>query len=389
MESTLDYIIAGAGASGLSLAYHLNQAGLTDKRILLVDKAPKTTNDRTWCFWEAGKNPFEHLLYRQWRKLNFFAEDVSQSLDMGPYVYKMLRGIDFYNFMNDWLAQQPNITRLFGEVTGVSESNIGAKVCVNGDEHHAQFVFNSIPVPRTQDASRITHHALLQHFKGWVIETETDAFDPETATLMDFRVPQIGDETCFVYTMPFSPRKALVEYTVFGPSVWPDEMYHRELRTYLSDVLKLDEYQIHEEETGVIPMTDAPFETRPSPHVINIGTTGGRTKPSTGYTFLRIQQQAMHIASALKQTGQPSSTESNPRFKLYDSVLLNVLDKQRREGACVFAEMYVRNPAWRIFKFLDEQTSIAEDLQVMANSHLSTFSRAALDVLARLLRAQS
>ncbi|NJM42379.1 MAG: lycopene cyclase [Anaerolineae bacterium] len=385
METPFDYIIAGAGASGLSLAYHLNQAGLTDKRILLVDKAPKTTNDRTWCFWEAGQNPFEHLLYRQWRKLNFYAEGIAQSLNMGPYAYKMLRGIDFYTFMNDWLAQQPNITRLFGEVTGVSEIDTGANVCVNGTEYTALFAFNSILRPM-QYALRNTQHSLLQHFKGWVIETEEDAFDPEAATLMDFRVPQTNGATCFVYTMPFSPRTALVEYTVFGPSLWPADEYRRELRRYLSSVLKLDEYQIHEEETGVIPMTDAPFETRPSPHVVNIGTAGGRTKPSTGYTFLRIQQQAMQLASALKHTGQPGMIETPLRFKRYDSTLLNVLAKHRREGARVFAELYARNPAWRIFKFLDEQTSLAEDLQVMTSTHLPTFTKAALDVVTRKLR---
>jgi lycopene beta-cyclase len=125
-------------------------------------------------------------------------------------------------------------------------------------------------------------------------------------------------------------------------------------------------------------MTDAPFETRPSPHVVNIGTAGGRTKPSTGYTFLRIQQQAMQIAQALKHTGQPGVSEDRPRFKLYDSILLNVLAKHRRGGERVFAELYARNPAWRIFKFLDEQTSLAEDLRVMASTHLPTFSRAAL-----------
>ena len=170
---------------------------------------------------------------------------------------------------------------------------------------------------------------------------------------------------------------------MFGPSVWPHEVYRSELRNYLSNVLKLDEYQIHEEETGVIPMTDAPFETQPSPHVMNIGTAGGRTKPSTGYTFLRIQQQAMQIASALQRTGQLDMAENSPRFKLYDSVLLNVLDKHRRQGAQVFAELYARNPAWRLFKFLDERTSLAEEVQVMASTHLPTFTRAALDVLGR------
>ena len=215
-----------------------------------------------------------------------------------------------------------------------------------------------------------------------MIETEAEAFDPEAATLMDFRVPQ-GDDTRFVYIMPFSARKALVEFTVFGNNVWPDEAYRSQLRDYLSQVLKLDEYKIHQEETGVIPMTDAPFETRPSAHVMNIGTAGGRTKPSTGYTFLRIQQQATQIANALKHTGHPDMTESRLRFKRYDSILLNVLDKHRRDGARVFAELYARNPAWRIFKFLDEQTRLAEDLQVMRSTHLPTFARAALDVMVR------
>jgi lycopene beta-cyclase len=54
-----DYLITGAGAAGLSLAYHLNQSGLSDKRILLIDRAPKTSNDRTWCFWEVQPGSFE------------------------------------------------------------------------------------------------------------------------------------------------------------------------------------------------------------------------------------------------------------------------------------------------------------------------------------------
>src|SRR5689334_2542672 len=106
-----DYIITGAGASGLSLAYHLNQAGLTGKRILLMDRARKEHNDRTWCFWETGDNAFEPIIHRRWRQLNFRSDGIDLPLDIAPYAYKMLRGQDFYAFMNAWLAQQPNITQ--------------------------------------------------------------------------------------------------------------------------------------------------------------------------------------------------------------------------------------------------------------------------------------
>ena len=30
-----------------------------DKKILLIDKEPKTKNDRTWCFWEKQDGFFE------------------------------------------------------------------------------------------------------------------------------------------------------------------------------------------------------------------------------------------------------------------------------------------------------------------------------------------
>ena len=48
-----DYIIAGAGCAGLSLAVHMIHSGkFSDKKILIVDKDDKQKNDRTWCFWE-------------------------------------------------------------------------------------------------------------------------------------------------------------------------------------------------------------------------------------------------------------------------------------------------------------------------------------------------
>ena len=390
-----DLIITGAGASGLSLAYHLNLAGLADKRILLVDRVRKQHNDRTWCFWEPGeRNAFESIINRRWRQLSVRSDGLDLALDMGPYVYKMLRGQDFYAFMEAWLAQQPNITRQWGEVRAVEESeNHGARVNIDGAWRTAHWAFNSIPFQRPLSTQPPTqpptpssrYHALLQHFRGWVIETSAAAFDPQSATLMDFRTPQMPGETRFVYVLPLEARRALVEFTVFGPTMLADEDYRRALQLYLQQILKLNTYAVLEEENGVIPMTDAPFVARPSAHVTNIGTAGGRTKPSTGYTFLRIQAQSRQIARSLKATGTPSFRETSPRFRLYDSILLDVLARGQRSGQRVFEALYRRNPAWRIFKFLDEDTTLAEELQVMASTHLPTFTRAALNVVRRNL----
>ena len=87
-----DYILAGGGMSGLSLAYYLTQSKLRDKSVLIIDKEAKNQNDRTWCFWERGEGPFEPILFRKWNTVDFYGTTVSGPLDMGDYQYKMLRG---------------------------------------------------------------------------------------------------------------------------------------------------------------------------------------------------------------------------------------------------------------------------------------------------------
>ena len=125
---------------------------------------------------------------------------------------------------------------------------------------------------------------LEQHFLGWEIETDHDAFDPEVVQFMDFRVPQHG-QARFVYALPFGPRRALVEFTVFSAQRLARAEYEAELRSYLADRLAGRPYRVTAEEGGSIPMTDHPLPARVSPHVVNLGTRAGRAKPSTGYTF--------------------------------------------------------------------------------------------------------
>ncbi|MCS6847624.1 MAG: lycopene cyclase family protein [Anaerolineae bacterium] len=387
IEERFDYIIAGAGAAGLSLVYHLHQAGLTDKRILLLDRAPKTANDRTWCFWEVGEGTFEPVVFRRWERLAFHGEDFSTVLEIAPYRYKMIRGGDFYRFMAQWLDAQPNIARAYAEVTGVETEGNEAVVRTNdGRAYHGAWAFNSILLDPL--AQRPTYHYLLQHFLGWVIWTPACAFDPNVATLMDFRVDQ-ADDTRFVYVLPFDAHTALVEYTVFSRELLPRSDYVRQLEAYINDRLRITDYETQHEEFGVIPMTDAPFPARRGARVINIGTAGGCTKPSTGYTFQRIQRRAQRIAQALKATGRPdvATPPLHKRYQLFDSALLNVLDEGRERGRRVFTDLFARNPPQRVFRFLDEDTTPTEDVQIMSSVNIPAFVAATADALRRRLAA--
>ncbi|MDW8425593.1 MAG: lycopene cyclase family protein [Meiothermus sp.] len=381
MSEPYDYIIAGAGAAGLSLAYHLVQAGLHERSILLLDRAPKTTNDRTWCFWEAGEGPFEEVVFRRWTQVWFHGEGISRRLELAPYAYKLIRGLDFYRFMQGWVAEQPNITVRYGEISQIREHRGGVAVELEGQTFRGRWAFSSLYQPPPQDSR---YHYLLQHFKGWVIRAQKPVFDPEAATFMDFRVAQQG-AVRFGYVLPFDARTALVEYTLFSPELLPPAAYDEGLREYLG-VLGLEDYEILETEFGVIPMTDAPFPRRPSPHIINIGMAGGRTKASTGYTFRRIQAESHRIAEALRRTGQPFYPEpAFNRHAFMDSVLLNVLEKGRCPGQRVFSDLFRNNPPARVLRFLDEQTGILQDLQIMSSVNVPAFLGATLEVIWRRL----
>ncbi|MBC3540444.1 lycopene cyclase family protein [Rufibacter sediminis] len=358
---TYDYIIAGAGAAGLSLmCYLLSHENLQTKRILLLDRDLKQTNDRTWCFWETSESPFESCLKSKWAKLHFHSQEFSALLDISPYRYKMLDSLSFYQHCFNLMARFPNVEFRQDEMVALEPNGIirGKKAV-----YQAEYVFNSVlfQIPKLPQK-----HYLVQHFKGIFIRTPSPVFKPEEPTLMDFRVAQHGD--CrFMYVLPVNAHEALVEYTGFSEAVLPQEEYDSEIQAYLRDFLHITDYDITHEEFGIIPMTDAPFSKQMSEQVINIGTAGGATKASTGYTFSFIQRQCAAIAQNLARGEKPltGSEKTINKFAFYDSVFLRVLQEKKQEPWRVFHDMFSKLPASLILKFLNEETSLLEDLRIM------------------------
>ena len=383
-----DIVIAGAGAAGLHLAWCLSRAGLAGRRVLMIEREAKTTadgafvNDRTWCFWERGANPLEHLVFRRWANLDFKSPRWSGRLALDGHVYKMIRGADFHAAMRAELAGIDEIAWLQGEIADVGDGSDGggALRLADGRVVSGRWVFNSTPIgagPAPGPGIR-----LIQHFLGWVIRTSEDRFDPGAATLMDFRTPQGGD-TRFVYVLPFDARTALVEHTVFSAHPLDRAEYVVAIEGYLREQLGIGGYVIEHQEYGEIPMTDAAFPaTSPRGGVVNIGTAGGATKPSTGYTFKRIQAQSARIAANLAAGRAPLDGRGAEaaRFGWYDRILLNVLAHRRRGGADVFTDLFSRLNAGVVFDFLDGRTRPWQELQVMARAAKGPFLAATLEV---------
>jgi lycopene beta-cyclase len=264
------------------------------------------------------------------------------------------------------------------------ETTISSIDCDAGRVHtgkgifEATFVFNSAFrdfLDQKSEDTRFTR--LLQHFKGWIIETDTPSFDPDAVTFMDYRIDQGGD-TRFVYVLPFSDRKALVEYTVFSPELLPDEVYDRELSDYIGNRLNIREYKIEETEFGVIPMTDLPVKNREG-RTFHIGTAGGFVKGSSGYAFKRTQRKTVDFLNGWVSSGAPDASllRSKWRYRFYDSVLLRVLKNGLVPGSRFFTLLFNKLPATLVFSFLDEDTTFAEDVRLLSAPPTLPFTYAA------------
>lgn len=376
-----DIIIAGAGAAGLNLALALISKNYNGT-VIIIDKAPKQINDRTWCFWESEANPLDILLYKTWQTLEFFTANTHIVENIAPLTYKMLRGIDFYNHAMSQIKRQKNFIFVNEEITKIAEGYVST----NRSDYQAKYIFNS-----TLDLSKLDipseFPVLLQHFLGYMIESDAEHFDPTRMTYMDFRLPQ-HDECRFMYVLPITTRKALVEFTVFSESLLRKEEYIEQLESYIQGQLKIDKYSVTELERGIIPMTDYPFKHKVGHNLINIGASGGFIKPSTGYSFLRSQRAANEIAEKLTRGEIPAVKQNvlDKRFKIYDSVLLDVLVKKKVPAAEIFGSIFKKNGLNATLNFLDERSSIWQELRIMNSVPRLKFIASSMSRLKQLPR---
>ena len=373
-KNHFDYIICGGGASGLMLMRALCFDPFFDKKkILLLEKESKNTNDRTWCFWEEKESDWESILYKSWDFAEFKAAGVDKSINLNPYKYKMIRGIDFYKKIYEELAQKSNITLINQEIVDVVDKKNHGLVRTKNESYIGDKVFSSLP-NNLHLENKNKFPVLNQHFIGWFVKTEHPIFKPDTIQFMDFDLPQKGN-TRFMYVLPFSENEALLEYTLFSEDLLENEEYETAIKDYLSQK-NAGEFSIEDKEQGAIPMTAYPFWKSNTPNIMHIGTAGGWTKASTGFTFQKTMRKTNEVVAFLKQDKALNTLIQKNRFWFYDLLFLDVLSKHNEKGHLLFSLMFKENKTDRIFKFLDEQTSFLEEIKIMMSFPAGLFVKA-------------
>ena len=336
--------IAGAGAAGLSLALRLVRAGIADLDLRLIDREFTPVSDRTWCFWDSDSLLIPGMVRKQWSRLKIDGPMGPLEAPIRDHVYRMVDSGDFKRLA---LAEL--------EASGIELKQADVRLDVlDGD-----MVFQSVVQPTRSEPW------LKQHFLGIELRADRPVFDAEVATIMDFNVSQ-AHGFAFMYLLPISDTHALLEYTLFTDSLLEKDTYRQEIMRYAHRLSPEAVYSPIREEYGVIPMVVGDWNPG-SGRIQNIGAAAGLAKASTGYTFSRIQRDSAHIAESLANGRLHRPDPSTSRKQWMDSFILKILREDPIHAVEIFETLFRANGFDAMLRFLDEKSSLADDLRLMAS----------------------
>ena len=338
-----DYIIIGGGCAGLSLAYELDlHSKLKDKTLAIVEPRDEYKRDKTWSFWKVSPHNFEDCIIKSWDNFTINIPSHLKHVDCKNMPYQTIDSGLFYQKIIDKIKQNTNIY-FFKNINEVNTEN--------------SFIFNSVSDTIDNKSS------LWQHFSGIEIETSKYFFDEKIFNLMDFDCDQ-KNSVHFFYTLPFSKTKALIETT------WISDLnntslndYDIQLKDYIEDKLKIKNYKINYKETGAIPLFH-PNNIKKL-NQIEIGTTGGMTRLSTGYTFLNIQEQSKYIRKNIENIKDTKIFSIERKYEFLDNIFLKVLKKNPERMAQIFYKMFNSSPN-TVINFLSNKSNILEDISIIS-----------------------
>ncbi|MGA0045794.1 MAG: lycopene cyclase family protein [Candidatus Kapaibacteriota bacterium] len=357
MDSPLNQRLTFLGGGVAASIYTIIARAVWSSSELTVSVIDPTEQppERTLCVWGAPSPLLEDAVVAQWSKLCFGYGTDTITVDLDTWSYRQ--------YTASSLRQLAERMGPIHRITAMADDPSDESVLHLDSRPHQ---------PVSQPASV----ELLQHFYGRRIRTSKDIFQPDTAVMMDFRTDQ-SDGICFLYVLPYSSTEALVECTAFSPAVWDVDQYAHRLDTYIELELGCSDYEVLATETGVIPMNDRSVDRNRGRNWIVIGSAGALTKPTTGYMVARCLRDATSLFVDAKRSGRMSVPSAPPsRFAWYDKLLLRIMRDEPEVVPLILWTLFKRNPIHRILSFLDEQTSLRQEVLLFLRLPWMPFLRA-------------
>ena len=348
-----DYIIIGGGCAGLSLAYELEiHKKLENKTLAIIEPRDEYKRDKTWSFWKINTHNFDDCVKKSWNNFSVNIPNKTKFLECSNYPYQTIDSGLFYKKINEKLRENKNIN-FFKNINEINSNN--------------SFIFNSVPEVNKNN------NGLWQHFYGVEIETKKNFFDDEIINLMDFDCDQ-RKSVHFFYTLPYSKNKALVETTWL--SMMDDNSkkdYENQIKEYVENHLNLKDYSINYKEEGAIPLFYPANNNEKNK--LNIGTAGGMTRLSTGYTFLNIQEHSRFIRKNFENITKTKEFKIKKKYQFLDKIFLRVIRKNPEIMPDIFFKMFSSSTG-SVIKFLSNKSNILEDFLIILKMPKWTFIKA-------------
>ena len=345
-----DYIIIGGGCAGLSLAYELEiYDKLKNKTLAIIEPREEYNRDKTWSFWKVVNHNFEDCVKKKWDNFTINSPSETKFVECKKTPYQTIDSGLFYQKIISRLKLNKNIN-FFKNINEIDKTN--------------SIIFNS--VSDIKDAN----NNLWQHFQGVEIETPNDFFDEQIFNLMDFACDQ-RNRVHFFYTLPFTKKNALIETT------WISELnnnslndYEVQIDNYLSNHLNIRECKINFKEQGAIPLFR--INNISSKNQINIGSAGGMTRLSTGYTFLNIQEHSKYIRENIENIKTAKLFKIDKKYDFLDKIFLKVLKNNSQEMGNIFYKMFEAKSS-SVVDFLSNKSNIYQDISIISKMPKWTF----------------
>ncbi len=289
-----DYLLIGGGLQNALIAlavFDRNPAA----RVCLVERGARVGGNHLWCFHgsdlsQAGEELVRPLVVQRWDGYSVRFPAFDRRLD-SPYTA----------VTSDRIAEhvaQAFAARAGSElILGGTATRVGAVSATLGDGRviDARVVIDA----RGPEAHERDNVIGYQKFLGLELELEAPCTLAEPV-VMDATVPQY-DGFRFVYTLPLSPTRVLVEDTYFSDGPELDVAVARARALEYARAFGLGPARIAREEVGVLPLPRVSTATgKASP--LRAGYAGGWFHPTTGYSFPVATRLALHIATTTPET---------------------------------------------------------------------------------------
>ena len=349
--------IIGLGSSGLAVNKIIYGNGSSD--IIAFENEDINKRNNFFGFWLTDwMKPYENIVEKKWDKWSIGDknENIIQISNKKPYCV-----ISFQKWKEYCLDTKNKIEIINKQVVSYSPFKNYFKIITHDNkEYYAEKVYDST-------SKKEKKNELIQHFFGINIIANDHTFDDKKLTLMYFT--KENNILHFIYVLPFSHNKALVESTVFSKEVFSEDWYRKRIDAYLTEhnIIKVEESST---EKGTIPMFFAAEDRNYNPKIINVGIRGGACKPSTGYAFSFLIKQIQ----LLKKSSKNYVEVHKYLERKMDKIFINYL-KNNNENGKSFINLAINLNGHEFQSFMMGESSLLTKLKIIKSMPKLSFIR--------------